>query len=65
MLGLLGDVTGTVRLWFQHDRAAARCEEGTGQWLNTTCTGRWTGRGGPDLNSVEFFFILAMYKEVG
>jgi hypothetical protein len=62
LLELLGDVIGTVRLWFQHDRAPARCEEGTGQWLNTTCIGRWTGRGGPDLNSIDF---LAICKQVG
>jgi len=36
LLELLGDVTGTVRLWFQHDRAPARSEESIGQWLNTT-----------------------------
>jgi len=57
LLGLLGDMTGTVRLWFQHDRAPARCEEGNGQWLNTTYIGRWTGRGGPDLNSIDFLFF--------
>jgi len=35
LLELLGDVTGIVSLWMQHDRAPARCEEGKGQWLNT------------------------------
>jgi hypothetical protein len=57
LVGLLGDVTRTVRLLLQHDRTSAHCGEGVGQWLNTTYLGRWIGRGGPDLN---FIFVVVV-----